>query len=210
MNEELLRFNNNQRYLIFDTETEGLNLIKSRPWQLSWCVAVGKNIIESQDRYIWWEDLQISDDAARVTGFSREIYERRAENPAIVLKDFETELNREDTIVLGQNILRFDVYILNTLRRILGRDSDFSYLPRIIDTLALAVAIQKGIQFDKSDRLAWMYRMTNLRDRKLKSKLETLLKHYDIPFDKNRLHDAIYDNKMTYQVFLKQIYDLEI
>ena len=32
--DDLLRFNFKQKYIIFDTETEGLNLINSKPWQI--------------------------------------------------------------------------------------------------------------------------------------------------------------------------------
>ena len=37
-----------------------------------------------------------------------------------------------------------------------------------------------------------------------------LLKHYNIPHDPKRLHDALYDIEMNFQIFQKQIYDIEI
>ena len=46
MNESLLRFKRNQKYIIFDTETEGLNLIKSKPWQAAWIVVEGDRVIK--------------------------------------------------------------------------------------------------------------------------------------------------------------------
>ena len=49
MKETLLRFNKNQRYVVFDTETEGLNLVTSRPWQIAWLVAQGDKIISRTD-----------------------------------------------------------------------------------------------------------------------------------------------------------------
>lgn len=48
--EDLLRFKFNQKYVIFDTETEGLNLVTSKPWQLAWIEAEGKQI-EKQNRF---------------------------------------------------------------------------------------------------------------------------------------------------------------
>ena len=66
-----LRFNKNQRYVIFDTETEGLNLIKSRPWQIAWILAEGDKIIAKADRFIHWPNLNVSEGAAKVTGFSK-------------------------------------------------------------------------------------------------------------------------------------------
>jgi hypothetical protein len=37
-----------------------------------------------------------------------------------------------------------------------------------------------------------------------------MLKHYNIPHDPKKLHDALYDIEMTFQIFLKQIYDIEV
>ena len=71
-----LRFNKDQRYVIFDTETEGLNLIKSRPWQVAWIIAQGDKIISRNDRFIHWPNLNVSEGAAKVTGFSMKEYKK--------------------------------------------------------------------------------------------------------------------------------------
>ena len=63
MNDQLLRFDKNQKYLVLDTETEGLNLVKSRPYQVSWIIAQGDRVLEKNDRYLWWSDLQMSEGA---------------------------------------------------------------------------------------------------------------------------------------------------
>ena len=78
MNESLLRFNKKQRYVVFDTETEGLNLVTSRPWQVAWMVVEGDKIIEKNDLFIEWPDLQVSEGAARVTGFTEKEYNKNA------------------------------------------------------------------------------------------------------------------------------------
>ena len=70
MNEPLLRFNKKQRYIVFDTETEGLNLITSRPWQVAWLVVEGDKIVARNDRFIHWPNINVSEGAAKVTGFS--------------------------------------------------------------------------------------------------------------------------------------------
>ena len=70
MDESLLRFNKKQRYVVFDTETEGLNLVTSRPWQIAWLVVEGEKIIDKRDFFIHWPNLNVSEGAARVTGFS--------------------------------------------------------------------------------------------------------------------------------------------
>ena len=76
--EDLLRFKFDQKYIIFDTETEGLNLVSSKPWQLAWIEAKGKKIVKKQNRFLKWDDLNVSDDAARITGFNKKEYLSKA------------------------------------------------------------------------------------------------------------------------------------
>ena len=94
MKEDLLRFNKSQKYLIFDFETCNLNLASSRnkPWQLAFLICNGNNILESKDFYIKWDDLQVSKDAAKITGFKRAKYNKLAVDAKVVLKEFESYL----------------------------------------------------------------------------------------------------------------------
>jgi hypothetical protein len=50
----------NQRIYFADTETEGLNLNTSRPWEFAWVVMDNGVIVDSQSRYLWWEDLNVN------------------------------------------------------------------------------------------------------------------------------------------------------
>ena len=81
MDDTLLRFNKNQKYIVFDTETEGLNLIKSRPWQIAWLVVKGDQIQERHDKFIHWPNINVSEGAAKVTGFSEKKYYSKALAP---------------------------------------------------------------------------------------------------------------------------------
>jgi DNA polymerase III epsilon subunit-like protein len=210
MRSELLRFKNKQKYLIFDTETEGLNLVKSRPWQIAWIVAEGKNIISKNDRFIKWDDLKVSEGAAKITGFTEQEYQRRAEDPKKVWADFSKYLFDPEYIIIGQNLLGFDVYMLNVWMKGIGMNTDYSYIDRIIDTKSIATAIFKNILPEKNNFSSWQYKLLNHKEKGLKTSQLTLLKHYGIPHDPSKLHDALYDIEMNFQIFLKQIYDIEI
>lgn len=208
-----LRYADNQKYICFDFETCGLNLVDkdNKPWQLSYLLAQGNNIYHSSDNYLWWEDLKISSEAAIVTHFNREKYEKFAKDPLPILEEFEKYLYDPSFLIVGQNLLGFDIYIHNIYRRLLGKKSDFSYVDRIVDTKSLATAIKKNFRPQVNEkRITWLYKLCDFREKNLKTSALTLLKEYQIPFDENKLHDSMYDVEMTYKIFNKQIWQLDI
>ena len=210
MHEPLLRFNKKQRYVVFDTETEGLNLVTSRPWQVAWLLVEGDTIIDKHDYYIHWPNLNVSEGAARVTGFYYKEYSKKSLPPNTVWEKFSKDLYDENNLIVGQNLLGFDVYMVNVWRKLMGLGGNYSYVKRIIDTKSLATAIAKQIPVERENLIAWQYRLLNHRERGLKTSQATLLKKYNIDHDPKRLHDALYDIEMNFKVFRKQLFDLEI
>ena len=210
MTDTLLRFNRNQRYVVFDTETEGLNLIKSRPWQVAWLIAEGDKIISRTDRFIHWPNLNVSEGAARVTGFSKKEYEKNSRAPNQVWEEFSEVLFDDRNLIVGQNLLGFDVYMVDVWRRQMARDLNQEYVSRIIDTKALATAIAKDIKYTDGDFINWQYKLLHYRERGLKTSQGFLLKHYGIDHDPKRLHDALYDIEMNFKIFNRQLFDLEL
>ena len=210
MKDDLLRFDKQQKYIIFDTETEGLNLVHSKPWQIAWIVAQGDNIIEKFDIYIKWDNLKVSEGAAKVTGFSNEYYKRNAIDAKEAFNKFSKYLYDPQYKLIGQNVLGFDVYMINIWRKLIGLKTDYSFIDRIIDTRCLAMAIAKQIPVKKDDLISWQYRLLNHRDKSVKASQLALLKKYSIDFDEKRLHDALYDVEMTYKIFKKQLFEIEL
>jgi DNA polymerase III epsilon subunit-like protein len=210
MKDDLLRFDKQQKYIIFDTETEGLNLVHSKPWQIAWIVAQGDNIIEKFDIYIKWDNLKVSEGAAKVTGFSNEYYKRNAIDAKEAFNKFSKYLYDPQYKLIGQNVLGFDVYMINIWRKLIGLKSDYSFIDRIIDTRCLAMAIAKQIPVKKDDLISWQYRLLNHKDKKVKASQLALLKKYSIDFDEKKLHDALYDVEMTYKIFRKQLFEIEL
>jgi DNA polymerase III epsilon subunit-like protein len=210
MQNELLRFNKQQKFLVIDTETEGLNLVTSRPWQVSWIVAQNDRVLEEHDIYIKWKHLNISEEAAKITGFSREDYERQAIPNNQAWEIFEKYLYDPQYRIVGQNLLGFDVYMINVWRQQRKMESDYSFLDRIIDTKSLTAAILKNIPVDKQNFLAWQYKMLNHREKGLKTSQASLLKRYNIDHDPKKLHNSLYDVQMNYKIFRKQLFEIEV
>lgn len=213
MKENLLRFNNKQKYMVFDFETCNLNLTSTdnKPWQLAFSVYDGPKLVESQDYYVHWDDLKMSDGARKVTGFSDRVYKKRAEPAEKILDHFERYLYNDDYIKLGHNILGFDIYIHNIYRKLLGRKTDYSYLNKSLDTLCLAKAIAKDIQLNDGDNLlSWQFKLNSIYQRGLRLNLGACCKTYDVDFDPSKLHDALYDIQKNYEVFKKLLWKIEI
>lgn len=211
---ELSRYAVDRQYLIWDTETEGLNLAFHRPWELSYAVATLKDGIRFiKTVYIRFPDLVVSPEAARVTRFSRERYEALARPPEEVWEQFSPLLYSPDHHPAGHNVLGFDTYMVSTLRRALGMQPDHSWTQRVLDTNALSKAYLKTWAPDRSspDALtSFQYRALSYRERGLKSNLGYMAKHLGIPYDEKQAHGAEYDTQINWEVLKGLIWKMEI
>lgn len=212
VNTDLLRFNKNLNLVLFDYETCNLNLglTRNKPWQLAFLVIQDGKITEEVDYHLGWDDLNVSPDAAKITGFNKKKHDELSIDPKVALEHLEKYLYNEDFLVVGHNILGFDVYIHNTHRKLLDLSSDYSYINRCLDTVCLARAVKKEIPFKNCDLLSWQYKLNGFHERGLKVSLQQCCKDYSIDFDPKLLHDALYDIKKNYEVFNKLMWQVEI
>lgn len=203
----LLRFNHKQKWLIFDFETENLNLFSSKPWQLSYCLYQGANKIEEHDCFPFWPDLKISDDAARITGFDYNTYKNKGEDPKKILVNFEKILYDKNVLISGANLIGFDIFIHNNYRRLLGYGSDYSYIERIYDIQNIEKAIEINYQRPEGQsQTSWNFKLKSFRKKGLKTSVEYLCKKYNIPYNERMAHDGLYDVGLTFQILSKQLY----
>jgi DNA polymerase III epsilon subunit-like protein len=210
MQSNLLRFKKNQKYLVFDTETESLSLALARPWQFSWMVIHGNKVVENTDYFLYWPDLNVSADAARITRFDYKVWKEKAKDPKLVLANFEKYLYDPEYLIIGANLLGYDVYIHNTLRRILGMPADFSYLKRVLDIQCIQKGIYAGLKSIPQDWTPWQYQMYHYVKKGVKTSVKHLCGVYDIPYDENQAHDARVDNSYCFQIFQKQLLAIDI
>jgi DNA polymerase III epsilon subunit-like protein len=207
---ELLRYCFEKKYVIFDVETNGLNLTETLPWQISWITAKGKFVTSEHDHLPYWEGYDMKPEIAAINHFNYSEYKSKGEDPLSVLQNLLSYILNPEYIVVGQNILGFDVYVLNTMMKKLGLKPDYSYIPRCLDTRAIQMAIGTGQKtLDRNDPLK-QYTFLNHRDKKIKASQGAMLKEYNIPHDPALLHGAIYDVKMTFEILKKQIQTIEI
>jgi DNA polymerase III epsilon subunit-like protein len=210
MKSDLLRFNKKQKYCIFDTETESLSLASTKPWQFSWLIYENGKITKTEDHFVYWKDLDVSADAARITRFDYSNWKRKARPAMEVLNAFESYLYDPEYLIVGANLFGFDIYVHNAMRRRLGLESDFSYIDRVLDIQAIQKGIYLGLKSVPKNRTAWQYQMHNFRKRGIKTSVKHLCGLYDIDYDENMAHDATTDNTYCLNIFKKQLQNIEL
>ena len=208
----LLRFSETQKYLVFDFETENLNLaVMNRPWELGLLVCRGHHIVEKYQKNIWWDDFNISKGAADVTRFNYQNYKSNAEPASHVLDWFEKYFQDPEYIIMAHNCHNFDIYVLKQWREALGRTNDYSYLDRTIDTNSLAKMIKLGIkEIDRSNWKQEMFRFSHYREKGMKTNLTALGKEFSIDVDYESLHSAKNDIILNFDIWNKLKYMIVI
>ncbi len=211
MTNTLLRFKKDLKYIVFDFETEGLNLRYSRPWQLGFVVVEAGKITKEYDLFLDIDNLNMSEGAIKTTGFNKKVYDSKKQDKSKVLDTFESYVYNPDYLLVGHNILNYDVYIHNNLRLDCGKKSDFSYVNRVIDTNCLAKAYKLGIKnADLNNLTSWQYKLVSYRKKNMKTNQKAMLIDFKIDFDEKMLHDEMYDVRMTNEMFKKLIWNVEV
>jgi len=210
MTNNLLRFNKKLKYVVFDFETEGLNLRYSRPWQLGFIVVENGTVKSEHNLYLEIDNINISKGAAKTTGFDHVFYDKHKKDKNKILDFFDRYVYNPDYYLVGHNVLNYDTYIHNNLRLDCGKKTDYSYVERIIDTNCLSKAYKMNIKRPDDSLILWQYKLAGYRERNMKTNQKAMLNEFKIDFDESKLHDAIYDVKMTNELFKKLIWNIEI
>ena len=194
---------NANKYILFDTETENLNLKSTRPWQLAYLVFNNGKVIDKKSYYIWWEDLNISKEAAEITKFNYDIYKKNAQPPEVVWKEFSKYYCNEDYLIVGHNILGFDMPVVRNWARQIKKYYDWSSeLKRYVDTNLLYKAVKLNMQIDKNNFLNFQFKVRSIRAR-IKTNLTTACQENGIDIDTSKTHEALYDVEKNAEFFEK-------
>lgn len=209
---DLLRFNKNQKYVCFDFESRNLNLLgydTNFPWQCSYCVFDQNKLHEEKDYYVQWH-CPPSEEIQKMTGYSQKRMDEEGRDPYEVYKEFSEVLRNPEYLIIGHNILGFDIWLERNWSQQVGVAHKYDYLDRLIDTLVLAKAYRFNKSIDNENFLAWQFKMDELFQRGQKCKLSDLAKEFDIPYDESKLHNSSYDVRLNAEIFKKLIWKLEI
>ena len=187
-----LRYNKDQLYCFLDSETCNVNLawLENKPWQWAWIIATKDRIISRRNIYVNWPVLNVSKKAAEITRFDHEKVKRLGISPEEACEEVDGVIYNPEYKLVGHNILGFDMYIHNIHRLNVGKPTDYSYLPRVLDTNYLAKGYKMGMQPRQGENLlVYQMRLVNIYAKGIKTSLETLCREFEIPHSPNA-HDA--------------------
>lgn len=198
-----LKSDKKRKYLLFDTETESLNLVGSRPWQIAYGLySLEEGCIWSKERYIQWNDLRMSAGAAKQTQFNQVEYLSKAEDRHDVWADFSKYLYDDKLTSMAHNGLGFDVYMINNWRLGMGLKTDYSFVPRLLDTNCMGKAYKFDRTLDLKIIHQQMYRFSGEFKRGVRTSIKELAKEFGIVRDEAMAHkSAQYDNDQMWAVF---------
>jgi len=212
MDEHLLRFNPKEEYVFIDCETFNLCLSEFHnvAWQVSMIKVRNDKKIDQRDFFIdWGTELKISKEAKFITKYNEKEVKSKSVPPEKALPDIKKWLNECDHIV-GHNILGFDIYIIKWMFEYMN--APYQHLtPKVIDTNCLAKGLKMQMPYDnKSDFLAYQYKMYHTRRKGVRTRLEYLAKEMEIKHDETKLHDAIVDLELNFKVWKKLKWQIEV
>jgi DNA polymerase III epsilon subunit-like protein len=208
----LLRYKSDQKYLVVDCESCHLNLaIDNLAWQWGGLTATGEQITSEFEHYLKWHGIKVSEGAARVTRFSYHELEQKGEDPKKIMTKLDELLYNPDYLILMANGLRFDVYVHNQCRKTLGLCTDYSYLERIIDPVALMKAYKLDIAIPKDiSLLQFQYKLHNIVKKGLKTSVKAMCKDLEVAYNEELAHGALYDSKLLFSIWNKLKWKIEI
>lgn len=206
---DLIRYSD-RPFIIADFETARLNtMMDNLPFECSWVKAVRGKIVERHKHYLKWPNFKMSPDAARITHFQQSWVDN-GDDPREVLNLWEKDALSEDTLLVGHNFLGFDVPIWMLWRRELGLPPRWDVCNRVLDTHLLSRALKMNWKPDRSNLLAWQYKVSAGYEKGVKTSLGVMCKELGINVDEKKTHIGDYDVDLTLAVFWKLVNMMEI
>ena len=184
---ELMTFVGPPKYLVFDTETGGVDPFNDRIVQLfiATADALG-NLLETWE-WVINPGVEIAEEAASVHGYTTERLAKEGVPPANALEEARNVFVRNRGLTWVAYNLVFDLTFLDVeFERNLGV-STFGTWAKDNAKLADALVIDR-----RKDKY-----------RKGGRKLMNLADHYGVPYDEDKLHDAAVDVELTAKVTVK-------
>ncbi len=210
--ENLIRYKKDLKVVFADAEAENLHTVTAKPWQFAFSVYHGDELIEEQNLFPWWDNLDVSPKAAQITRFNYHDYKSRACDNKEAWAKWSRYRDDNSYVKVFHNGLHYDSMINASWARGIGVEPTYEWLLDVIDTNCTVKARKKGIVPDLSSRIAFLafqFRMSDLVEKGLKSNLTAVGKEHGINVDYETLHDGMNDVHLLEAIFHKEKYVCE-
>lgn len=209
----LLRYDKISSFLFIDFETYNLNLHPefNAPWQVGMLKVRGGKVVDSFEYLFNWKGKFVMKPGnPSFNHYSERTIQEKGLEPKDITEKILYQFQNTDYIV-GHNLMKFDVFLMKNLFEMFTKANYLDFVSKIIDTKSLATAIKLNVNKDGGESLQeFQFRFLDFFKKGLKTNQITLAKEMNIPIDETRSHDAIYDLTVNYELFKKQVYQLDI
>ncbi len=169
--------------VIIDIETTGLDKMADTPIQIAWCVLGNERSVLEEGSFYINPGFPLPSVITRITGITQEtLLQRGYGNGPATRKYMDLIWRLQPCTLIGHNLVSFDYPILhNWMERFYQGRFKQPPVVKLVDTMHLA-----GIKWKTKK---WL-------------KLEECGKRLDILFNKEQLHNAKEDVRLTKEVYL--------
>lgn len=208
---DLLRYNINDKYILtIDSETNGLNYLYTRPFEIAFNIYKAGQLIESNDIYLKYPDYKIDPSLAIKVHYDKEKIDNIGIEPKKAFEIVKDYLDNPKYIYCGSNVLNYDCMIFHNSAKNVGVDIGYNYLNKLYDTNALFKAYKLGRKPNNENFLAWQWNINSIVKRGLKSRVEICCQEFGIEYNELDGHGAKYDCSRSFLVLLELIKKMEI
>ncbi len=208
---DLLKYNwRNKKFVVIDSETCGLQLFYTRPFNIGIQVYQNGNLIENHDLFIKWDDYKISPELAFKVHYDKDKIDKEGQKPKEVLDILLSYLTNQQNFFVGNNVIGYDCMIFHNYAKNLGVKLGYKWLNSLYDNNCLFKAYKLNKKPDYDNFLAWQFSLNSWKQKGLKSNVGYVCKEFGIEYDKDSAHSAIYDCDKSYKIFMELIKKIDI
>lgn len=172
------------KYLVFDTETTGIDVFNDRIVQLVISTADADGSVLSTREWIIDPGVEVPEEAANVHGFTTEFLREHGVQPVKALSEAHEVFRENLHLTWVAFNLNYDLSILSAENWRHSIDFEF------VEGVSRQVQLFDPLVVDRHED----------KYRKGKRKLENVAAHYGVPFDPDAAHKADYDVEVTAKV----------
>jgi len=211
LNKNLLRFNfKNKKFICIDTETNGLNLFYSEPFNVGFNIYSNDKIEESQNLYVDIPNYKISSELAKKVHYDESVIKSQGKTAKEVYSLLKKYLDNKDYFIIGSNYLNYDAMVIKNSAERCGVNIGYDYLDRVYDCNSLFKALKLNVPPDNKNLLSFQWKMNSIVKKGLKSSVGFACKEFGIEYNHEEAHSAIYDVTRSHQIFKNLIERIDL